>query len=56
MRFDTLALDNSPEPDTPTSAWPSPHNLLRLSVGLEDSNDLIADLAQALQQTGAAAT
>jgi cystathionine gamma-synthase len=32
--------------EPPTS--PTPKNLLRLSVGLEDVNDLIADLAQAL--------
>ncbi|MCA6408968.1 MAG: PLP-dependent transferase, partial [Cytophagales bacterium] len=30
-------------PDSPT-----PDNLIRLSVGLEDSNSLIADLKQAL--------
>ena len=29
---------------------PCPHDLLRLSVGLEDSDDLIADLSQAIDQ------
>ncbi|MGH6902719.1 MAG: PLP-dependent transferase, partial [Geminicoccaceae bacterium] len=29
-----------------------PPNLLRLSVGIEDADDLIADLAQALEGKG----
>lgn len=33
----------------------SPQNLLRLSVGLEDADDLIADLSQALDAAGRAA-
>ncbi len=33
---------------------PTPRNLLRVSVGLEDADDLVADLAEALHPTAAA--
>ena len=34
----------------PVPRWKSPANLVRLSVGLEDADDLIADLEQAFRQ------
>jgi cystathionine gamma-lyase len=40
---------------TADSAFPVPDNLIRLSVGIESGDDLIADLEQALAKVGAAA-
>ena len=64
MRFETLAVHAAAEPDPATGAVAPPiqlattfqrapdgsfpSGLLRLSIGLEHPEDLVADLAQAL--------
>ncbi|MBD0318519.1 MAG: PLP-dependent transferase, partial [Thermoleophilia bacterium] len=39
---------------TADSAFPVPENLIRLSVGIESADDLVADLEQALSKVAAA--
>ncbi|AKM10690.1 cystathionine beta-lyase [Croceicoccus naphthovorans] len=59
--FESLAIPIDPPADRSVSSWPpvgvDPEATLgiRLSIGLEDAGDLIADLAQAFDRMGAAA-
>ena len=46
--YESLALPVSPKPIRSAEAWTGPEQLVRISAGLEDASDLIADLAQAL--------
>jgi len=59
LQFETLAVHAGLSPDSVTGAvmpaihlsttfQRSPEGLLRLSIGLEHADDLVADLAQAL--------
>lgn len=54
--FESLALPITPQAHravmtSPNGTGGSPRGALRLSIGLEDPDDLIADLAQALERT-----
>lgn len=42
--FESLALPVDPRPDRSATQWPADGPLIRLSIGLEDPADLIADL------------
>ena len=42
--FESLALPVDPRPDRTATAWTGEGPLIRLSIGLEDAGDLIADL------------
>ena len=46
--FESLAVPCDPAPIRSAVAWGDPDPLVRLSIGLEDVGDLIADLEQAL--------
>jgi cystathionine beta-lyase len=48
--YESLALPIDPERCRTAVPWPSPGAMIRLQIGLEDPDDLIADLAQALTQ------
>ena len=46
--FESLILPADPTPVRTATEWQAPGPLLRLSVGLEDAADLVADLEAAL--------
>jgi cysteine-S-conjugate beta-lyase len=46
--YESLALGVHPERDRAVMAWPADHFAVRLWIGLEDPEDLIADLERAL--------
>jgi cysteine-S-conjugate beta-lyase len=46
--FESLALGVHPERDRAVMPWPADHFAVRLWIGLEDPEDLIADLERAL--------
>ncbi|WP_294395387.1 cystathionine beta-lyase [uncultured Sphingomonas sp.] len=48
--YESLALPIDPERTRSAVPWVSPGPMIRLQIGLEDTADLIADLAQALEQ------
>jgi cysteine-S-conjugate beta-lyase len=48
--FESLAVPCDPAPIRSIVAWTDPDPVVRLSIGLEDARDLIADLEQALGQ------
>ena len=48
--FESLAIPMDPRPYRTVTRWPHDGPLIRLHVGLEDPNDLIADLAQAFDR------
>ncbi|UAK24001.1 cystathionine beta-lyase [Sphingomonas nostoxanthinifaciens] len=50
--YESLALPIEPERARTAVPWPSPGPMVRLQIGLEDTDDLIADLAQALDRAG----
>jgi cysteine-S-conjugate beta-lyase len=45
--FESLALPVHPEKFRSATPWEPNHNVIRLQIGLEDADDLIADLEQA---------
>lgn len=45
--FESLALPVHPEKFRTTTIWPADQTVVRLQIGLEDADDLIADLAAA---------
>lgn len=53
--FESLAIPANPAPDRSATPWPPAHfddadqHLVRLQIGLEDADDLIADLASGLE-------
>jgi cysteine-S-conjugate beta-lyase len=47
--YESLALPIDPERARTAVPWVSPGPMIRLQIGLEDTDDLIADLAQALE-------
>lgn len=47
--FESLALPVQPEKYRSAVAWDKPGTLIRLQIGLEDTDDLIADLGQAFE-------
>lgn len=47
--FESLALPVHPEKDRSAVAWTEQGAVIRLQIGLEDTHDLIADLAQAFE-------
>jgi cystathionine beta-lyase len=49
--FESLALPVQPEKYRSVVAWDTPGTLIRLQIGLEDTDDLIADLGQAFEVT-----
>ena len=53
--FESLALPVHPEKYRSATPWAAGGALVRLQIGLEDSNDLIADLAQAFSVAEATA-
>jgi len=52
--FESLALPVEPGAGRSTGDWPARGRFVRLHVGLEDPEDLIADLAQAFDRAGLA--
>lgn len=48
--YESLALPVDPTPDRSATSWQSEGPVIRLSIGLEDSDDLIADLAKGLER------
>ncbi|HET6538275.1 MAG TPA: cystathionine beta-lyase [Sphingopyxis sp.] len=48
--FESLAVPSDPAGIRTATQWTDPHPLVRLSIGLEDPADLIADLEQAFAQ------
>lgn len=53
--FESLALPVHPEKHRSTVPWTETGGVIRLQIGLEEVDDLIADLAQALEITAATA-
>ena len=53
--FESLAIPMDPAPVRTATAWTSTRPYLRLHIGLEDPDDLIADLARGLDRLGAVA-
>jgi cystathionine beta-lyase len=51
--FESLAIPVDPTPFRSATAWPGRGKLLRLHVGLEDPEDLIADLERGLDALNA---
>lgn len=49
--FESLALPVQPEKYRSAVAWEKDGTLIRLQIGLEDTDDLIADLSQAFMKT-----
>ena len=47
--FESLALPFDPAAMRTATAWGEIGQLVRISIGFEDTDDLIADLAQALK-------
>jgi cystathionine beta-lyase len=52
--YESLALGVHPERDRAVMAWPADHYAIRLWIGLEDPEDLIADLERGLSAWAAA--
>lgn len=52
--YESLALGVHPERDRAVMAWPADHYAIRLWIGLEDPEDLIADLERGLAAWAAA--
>lgn len=50
--YESLAIHCDPQIVRPAGSWKDTGTLIRLSIGLEDPDDLIADLAQALDGIG----
>lgn len=50
--YESLAIHCDPQIVRPAGSWKDTGTLIRLSIGLEDPDDLIADLAQALAGIG----
>jgi len=50
--FESLALPVDPEKYRSATPWNSAHALIRLQIGLEDTDDLIADIEAALALAG----
>lgn len=48
--FESLALLVHPEHNRSVTGWPDTNAVIRLHIGLEDPDDLIADLASSLQK------
>jgi len=48
--FESLALPVDPAPDRTATEWRSEGPVIRLNIGLEDPDDLIADLAKGLER------
>jgi cystathionine beta-lyase len=48
--FESLAVPMDPRPYRTATRWPHDGPLIRLHIGLEDPNDLIADLARAFER------
>lgn len=48
--FESLALPVKPGPIRTASAWAGPETIIRLHVGLEDTDDLIEDLDRAIRR------
>jgi cystathionine beta-lyase len=53
--FESLAIPMDPRPHRSATRWPHEGPYLRLHVGLEDPDDLIADLACGFDRLHAAA-
>jgi len=53
--FESLAIPMDPAPVRTATTWTSAHPYLRLHIGLEDPDDLIADLARGLDRLRAVA-
>jgi len=53
--FESLAIPMDPAPVRTATAWTSTRPYLRLHIGLEDPDDLIADLARGLDRLGVVA-
>ena len=53
--FESLAIPMDPRPWRSVTRWPADGPFVRLHVGLEDPEDLIADLEQGLDQLRAVA-
>lgn len=51
--FESLALPVQPEKYRTATEWDKPGTLIRLQIGLEDTDDLLADLAQAFARRSA---
>lgn len=51
--FESLALPVQPEKHRTATEWDKPGTLIRLQIGLEDADDLLADLAQAFARRSA---
>jgi cysteine-S-conjugate beta-lyase len=54
--FESLAIPMDPAPVRTATTWTSPGPYLRLHIGLEDPDDLIADLARGLDRLRSFAT
>jgi cystathionine beta-lyase len=48
--YESLALPVNPSPDRTATEWQAGGPVIRLNVGLEDTDDLIADLAKGLER------
>lgn len=53
--FESLALPVKPGPIRAAAPWAGPDTIIRLHIGLEDTQDLIEDLDQAFSRIGALA-
>ena len=54
--YESLIIPANPTALRTSTGWTDRGSLLRLQIGLEDPDDLIADLAQGLDRLTAAAT
>ena len=52
--FESLALPIDPSSARTATVWPSDHMTIRLSIGLENPDDLVADLARGFAAMGGA--
>ena len=48
--YESLALPVDPTPDRTATSWRAEGSMIRLNIGLEDPDDLIADLAKGLER------
>ena len=48
--FESLAIPAWPEVNRTATKWKEPGSVLRISIGLEDPRDLIADLEAGLER------
>jgi cystathionine beta-lyase len=51
--YESLAIVADPRPYRTATTWTDPGHLIRLNIGLEDPDDLIADLAAGLDRLAA---